>query len=254
MNQDEQTGALAPSSSGAHAGAQLIPADALEPKDPTAFPRDDPVQQERWSVTLDGVSKEEAQALARRLIGEEIACHLQVVGPHVTVLGFTYLGVSGLMEVCVRREDLLRATDIAESQFPERWQGERLAHGRLWTPSAIGETVSVLCRLPWADCWDLAAQLHRHGIPSIVLFDDVTDPSPKEEMSLVESMGDEAENSADRWSRLGMGGRIPDEAAPIEERHAYCVAVEEPRLKEATDFAGAYIGDRFVLDGTPYDG
>jgi hypothetical protein len=255
MDEDDKTGPPVPSSAiaAAEVPPQLISPKALEPKDPATFPSDDPIQLERWSVTLDGIAKEEAQHLARRLIAAGIPCHLQVIASRVTSFSHTFMGMSGLMEVCVRREDLLQATDIAEDQFPEAWKGERLAHGRLWTPSQIGKEVSVLCLLPWAECWDLAAQLQRHGIPAIVLIYHLDDPVPKETMTYAESMAAEARDSAERWSRF-MGVGSPEDDVPIEERYQYSVAVEEPRLSEAVDFARAYLGDSFALVGTPYDG
>jgi hypothetical protein len=255
VEEDKKGGDVLPSGAivSPRGSSQLISPKALEPKDPSTFGQDDPIQQERWSVTLDGISKEEGQLLARRLITAGIPCHLQVIAPRVTAFSHTFMGMSGLMEVCVRRDDLLAATDIAQDQFPETWKGERLAHGRLWTPSQIGEEVSVLCLLPWAECWDLAAQLQRHGIPAIVLIYHLDDPVPEETMTYARSMAAEARDSADRWSRF-MGVGSPEDDIPIEERHQYSVAVEEPRLAEATDFAHAYLGDAFVLIGTLYDG
>jgi hypothetical protein len=234
---------------------------ALVPVDPSKLPREDPRQDERWSVTLDGIAEGSADLLAQHLLEHQIPCHVQTISPRVTWLGFTYLGMTGLYEVCVRREDLKRATELARVQFPEKYEGEWLQHGRIWGPSKLGEEPVVLCQLPYEECWDLAGALVRVGVPAIVLPDDVSDPTPPEDMSFKEATTDAGHILIDKAASYTFSEYHPDrligqperEYIPVEER-AYCVVVEDPRLKEAATIAEHLYGDAFHLDGSAYDG
>lgn len=234
---------------------------ALVPLDLSSLPREDPRQDERWSVTIDGIPEGAADILGRHLLEASIRCHVQTISPRVTMLGGVYEHMSGLYEVCVRKEDLQRATALAQRQFPETHAGERLAHGRIWGPSIVGEEAFVLCQLPYEECWDLAGALVRAGIPAIVLPDDVADPSPPAHMTMGEATRDQGAASIDHLMSFLTSQYHPErllgeparDYVPVDDR-GFCVVVEEPRVKEAAEIAEHLYGDGFRLDGSPYNG
>ena len=235
---------------------------ALVPLDASTLPRDDPRQDERWSVTLDGITESAADILARHLIEAGVRCHVRTLSPRVTIGSLVYLKMSGLYEVCVHKEDLQRATTLAQRQFPEQHEGDKLAHGRLWGPSIVGKEAFVLCQLPYEECWDLAGALVRAGIPAIVLPDDVdSTPAPPEHMKFGEAVDDMRAANVDHLLSFLTGQYHPErllgeparDYVPVDDQ-GFSVVVEEPRVKEAAEVATHLYGDAFQLDGSPYDG
>jgi hypothetical protein len=220
--------------------------------DPSTLARDDPIQQERWSVTLDAIPASSAAALYRGLVGRSIACHVQVVSPRFTLEGRLYR--SGLYEVCVRREDLARSVSLAKELFFEPAADTRgyFPEGSIWGPSKLGEEPVVLCPVPWVDAWDLAAQLLRAGVPAIVLPDDVAGATPPATETVGGYIADEV---MDEITKVGMGRAFGERPAPDVDVTdlPYCVVVERPRLDEAVTMARQVLGERFTLDGSPYD-
>jgi hypothetical protein len=233
---------------------------ALVPLDVSTLPRDDPRQDERWSVTLDGIQEGAADILARHLIESGIRCHVRTLSPRVTTGSRVYMEMSGLYEVCVHKEDLQRATALAQRQFPETHEGDVLAHGRLWGPSIVGKEAYVLCQLPYEECWDLAGALVRAGIPAIVLPDDVDTPAPPAHMSFTEATSDIRHDDIEHVMSYLTGRYHPErligeparDYVPVDDR-GFSVVVEEPRVKEAAEIAAHLYGDQFHLDGSPYD-
>lgn len=215
----------------------------VTPVDPTDRPIDDPIQQERWSVTLDGISELRADRLYDRLRQAGIGCHVQTVSPRVEPAGGMFRGVEGLYEVCVRREDLARSVDLARDLFPD----EELAEGRTWGPSKIGEEPIVLCLVDWHDAWDLAAELDRSGTHAIVLPADLSDPAPSEEESLEDALEEQL------VSQLGIPSAGAGAREPAVEDRTYAVVVERPQLQRAGEVGAKLLGDRFHLDASAYD-
>lgn len=213
------------------------------PIDPTSRQLDDPIQQERWSVTLDGISEPLADRLYDRLRQAGIRCHVQTVSPRVVSGGTAFMGVEGLYEVCVRKEDLPRAVDVAKELFPP----DQLEDGRIWGPSRIGEEAAVLCFVSWHDAWDLAAELNRSGTHALVLPSDLSDPAPPEEESLEDALEAQLE------SQLGLASAGGRAAGTSVEDATYAVVVERPQLQRASEIGGTLLGERFHLDGSAYD-
>jgi hypothetical protein len=213
--------------------------------DPTQLDRADPVQQERWSVTLDALDPSEAATLFGALHAANLACHVQVVSPRFTQGASTFR--EGLYEVCVRKEDLTAAVALAKSALP----GEPVPEGSIWGPSHIGEQPVVLCPADWEDAWDLAAQLVRAGIPAIVLPDDVATQPPPAHETMRGALRDEVMDEITSLGFPGINGREP--GSPAVEDRAYEVVVEEPRLQEAAEIGRHVLGIDFHLDGSPYD-
>jgi hypothetical protein len=234
---------------------------ALVPLDVTTLPRDDPRQNERWSVTIDGIAEGAADILARHLLESGIRCHVRTLSPRVTAGSLVVGRMSGLYEVCVHKEDLQRATALAQRQFPETHPGDQLAHGRLWGPSIVGDEAFVLCELPYEECWDLASALVRAGVPAIVLPDDVDDPAPPAHMTSGEATRDQGAADLEHLAMFLTGSYHPErllgepsrDFVPVDDR-GFCVVVEEPRVKEAAKIAEHLYGDAFRLDASPYDG
>ncbi len=224
---------------------------SIELIDPSKLARQDPVQQERWSVTLDAIPAASAAGLFRSLRAAEIACHVQVVSPRFTLGGLPY--VSGLYEVCVRREDLAQSVSIAKGLFPDSDKPGYFPEGSIWGPSKVGEEPVVLCPVPWEDAWDLAAQLVRAQIPAIVLPDDVNGPTPPAKETVGGFIQDDV---MDHITRIGLEGYFDEREAPETDVTdlPYCVVVERPRLDEATRVAREILGEGFQLDGSAYDG
>ena len=125
---------------------------STEPIDPSSLAREDPRLDQRWPVTLDGVSTEEVAEIVRLLDGAHIACHVETVSPRVR--GMEWEGVTGLYDVLVREQDLRPAVAVLKPAFPERFPGEKLPDDSLWDFEAFGPAPVALCRLSWAQSWD----------------------------------------------------------------------------------------------------
>ncbi len=222
-----------------------------EPIDPSALPREDPREDQRWPVTLDGVSREEVAEIVGLLDGAHIACHVETVSPRVR--GMEWEGVTGLYDVLVREQDLRPAVAVLKPAFPERFPGEKLPDDSLWDFEAFGPAPVALCRLSWAQSWDLTAALGRAGIKAIVLPDDVAEPRPPASESLGTALAEEAHEALEAvedWTDLGPGSPEP---TPIEDRW-YVVVVLQPDLDRAAALASKALGSDFQLDGSAYDG
>jgi hypothetical protein len=224
---------------------------SVAPVDPAALPRDDPRLDQRWPTTLDGVSTEEVGEIASLLDGAGIACHVETVSPRVG--GMEWAGVTGLYDVLVREEDLRPAVEVLRPAFPERFPGEKLPDDSLWPGDAFGKDPRVLCRLSWAQSWDLTAALGRAGIKAIVLPDDVPPPEPPASESPGEMLADEAHEfvtEVEDWTDIGPGTPPP---TPVEDRW-YVVVVLQADLDRATELASTALGSGFEPDGSAYDG
>lgn len=222
---------------------------STEPVDPSSLPREDPRLDQRWPVTLDGVSIEEVAEIVRLLDGAHIACHVETVSPRVR--GMEWEGVTGLYDVLVREQDLRPAVEVLKPAFPERFPGEKLPDDSLWDFEAFGPAPMALCRLSWAQSWDLSAALGRAGIKAIVLPDDVSGPTPPVSESLGAALAEEAHDALEAvedWTDVGT-----PEPTPIEDRW-YVVVVLQPDLDRATELASKALGSDFQLDGSAYDG
>ena len=212
-------------------------------------------------MTIDGIAEGAADILARHLLEAGVRCHVRTLSPRVTASTLVVGKMSGLYKVCVHKEDLQRATALAQLQFPEAHPGDSLAHGRLWGPSIVGKEAFVLCQLPYEECWDLAGSLVRGGVPAIVLPDDLDDPAPPAHMTLGEAISDQRSNDVEHLAMFLNSRYHPDrllgepsrDYVPVDDR-GFCVVVEEPRVKEAAKIAEHLYGDQFRLDGSPYDG
>lgn len=226
-------------------------ASSRTPVDPATLPRDDPRLDQRWPVTLDGVSSEEVAEIVELLDAAGIACHTETVSPRVE--GMEWLGVTGLFDVLVREEDLRPAVAVLRPAYPERFPGEKLPDDSLWPGDAFGEDPRALCRLSWAQSWDLTAALGRAGIRAIVLPDDVPPPEPPARESLREALADESHDllaEVEDMTDIGPGTPSP---VPIEERW-YVVVVLQNDLDRAAELASKALGSAFELDGSAYDG
>jgi hypothetical protein len=221
------------------------------PVDPSSLPREDPRLDQRWPVTLDGVSTEEVAEIVRLLDGAHIACHVETVSPRVR--GMEWEGVTGLYDVLVREQDLRPALEVLKPAFPERFPGEKLPDDSLWDVEAFGPAPVALCHLSWAQSWDLSAALGRAGIKAIVLPDDVSGVTPPVSGSLGTALAEEAHGALEAiedWTDVGPG---TPESTPIEDRW-YVVVVLQPDLDRATELASKALGSDFQLDGSAYDG
>jgi hypothetical protein len=228
-----------------------VTASSVTPIDPSTLPRDDPRLDQRWPTTLDGVSTDEVAEIVQLLDDAGIGCHVETVSPRVR--GMEWIGVSGLYDVLVREEDLRAAVDVLKPAFPERFPGEKLPDDSLWPGDAFGSDPRVLCRLSWAQSWDLTAALGRAGIKAIVLPDDVPPPEPQAAESLGDALGDEAHElitELEDWTDIGAG---TPPATRVEERW-YVVVVLQPDLDRAAELASKSLGSGFKLDGSAYDG
>ena len=206
---------------------------SLTPIDPATLPRDDPRLDQRWPTTLDGVSTD-----------------VETVSPRVA--GMEWVGVTGLYDVLVRQEDLRAAVEVVRPAFPERFPGEKLPDDSLWPGEAFGKDPRVLCRLSWAQSWDLTAALGRAGIRAIVLPDDV----PKEPAggeSRGRALGDQAHElvtELEDWTGIGTG---TPPSTPVGDR--WCVVVVlQADLDRAAELASKSLGSSFELDSSAYDG
>jgi len=111
----------------------------------------------------------------------------------------------------------------------------------------------VLCRLSWAQSWNLTAALGRAGIKAVVLPDDVPPPEPPVSESTEAFLADEAQeliHEVEDWTDIGPGTRSP---TPVEDRW-YVVVVLQPDLDRAAELAAKAFGSGFELDGSAYDG
>jgi hypothetical protein len=222
-----------------------------QPIDPSALPREDPREDQRWPVTILGVSTREVAEIVRLLDGAHIACHVETVSPRVR--GMESEGVTGLYDVLVREQDLRPAVEVLKPAFPERFPGEQLPDDSLWDFEAFGPAPVALCRLSWAQSWDLSAALRRAGIKAIVLPDDVSGPKQPASESIGSALAEEAHDELEAiedWTDLGPGTH---ESTPIEDRW-YVVVVLRPDLDRATELASKALGSDFQLDGSAYDG
>jgi len=227
-----------------------VTTSSVTPIDPATLPRDDPRLDQRWPTTLDGVSTDEAAEIVRLLDGEGIACHVETVSPRISGLGFHAVG---LYDVLVKEEDLRPAVAALKPAFPERFPGEKLPDDSLWPGARFGEDPRALCRLSWAQSWDLTAALGRAGIKAIVLPDDVPPPEPPAAESTGRFLADEAHEliaEAEDWTDVGRGTSAP---TPVEDSW-YVVVVLRADLDHAADLASKMLGPAFELDGSAYDG
>jgi hypothetical protein len=223
---------------------------SVTPIDPATLPRDDPRLDQRWPVTLDGVSPGEIAEIVQLLNDAGIACHVETVSPHIRGLG---LEAKGLYDVLVREEDLRPAVAVLQPAYPERFPGEKLPDDSLWPGDAFGEDPRALCRLSWAQSWALVAALGRAGIKAIVLPDDVPPPEPPPEESLRDFISEEAHElvtEAEDWTDIGPG---TPPSTPVEDRW-YVVVVLQADLDRAADLASKALASGFELDGSAYDG
>jgi hypothetical protein len=224
---------------------------SLTPIDPSTLPREDPRLDERWPTKLDGVSTEEVVEIVELLDDAGIPCHVETVAPRVR--GMEWMRVTGLYDVLVREEDLRPAVDVLQPAFPERFPGEKLPDDSLWPGDAFGKDPRVLCRLSWAQSWDLTAALGRAGIKAIVVPDDVPPPEPPASESLGHALGDEARDvvtELEDWTDIGPGSPA---STPVEDRW-YVVVVLRADLDRAADLASKALGSSLELDGSAYDG
>jgi len=224
---------------------------SVTPIDPNALPREDPRVDQRWPVTLDGVSTEEIAEIVRLLDNAGIDCHVETISPRVPGMG--WLGVTGLYDVLVREEDLRAAVGVLKPAFPERFPGEKLPDDSLWPGPAFGEDPRVLCRLGWTQSWDLTAALGRAEIKAIVLPDDVPPPESPATESLGQMLGDDSHDlltELEDWTDIGPGTPPP---TPVEDRW-YVVVVLQADLDRAAELASKALGSGFELDGSAYDG
>jgi hypothetical protein len=219
------------------------------PVDPSTLPREDPRLDQRWPVTLDGVSEGEVERIVEVLDRAQIACHVETVSPRVSGLPWT---VAGLYDVLVREEDLRAAVEVLKPEFPERFPGEKLPDDSLWDMERFGPEPIALCRLSWAQSWDLEAALGRAGIKAIVLPDDVPGPTPPASESagkaLIEEVHDAVKGFGE-YTDLTAG----EDPVPVEDRW-YVVVVLQPDVERAAELAGKALGPAFELDGSAYDG
>ena len=223
---------------------------SVTPVDPATLPRDDPRLDERWPTTLDGVSTAEVAEIVRLLNGAGIACHVETVSPRISGMGFH---IAGLYDVLVREEDLRPAVEVLKPAFPERFPGELLPDDSLWPGDAFGKDPRVLCRLSWAQSWDLTAALGRAGIKAVVLPDDVPPPEPPVSEPTKEIFAEEAHElvtELEDWTDIGPGTPAP---TPVEDRW-YVVVVLQADLDRAAELAAKALGSSFELDGSAYDG
>jgi len=223
---------------------------SVTPVDPATLPREDPRLDQRWPVTLDGVSTDEIEEIVGLLDGAGIACHVETVSPHISGMG---LEAKGLYDVLVREEDLRPAVAVLKPAFPERFPGEKLPDDSVWPGEDFGNDARVLCRLSWSQSWTLTSGLGRAGIKAIVLPDDVPPPEPPANESLKDMLAEEAHElvtEAEDWTDIGPGTPPP---TPVEDRW-YVVVVLQPDLDRAAELASKALGSDFELDGSAYDG
>lgn len=223
---------------------------SVTPIDPATLPRDDPRLDQRWPTTLDGVSTDEIAEIVKLLDGAGIACHVETVSPRISGIAGH---VAGLYDVLVREEDLRPAVDVLKPAFPERFPGEKLPDDSLWPGAEFGDDPRVLCRLSWAQSWDLTAALGRAGIKAIVLPDDVPPPEPPEHGSLGDMLKEETHElitGAEDWTDIGPGA---PRQTPVQDRW-YVVVVLKADLDRAAELASKALGSGFELDGSAYDG
>jgi len=223
---------------------------SVTPIDPATLPRDDPRLDQRWPTTLDGVSMDEVAEIVRLLDAAGIDCHVETESQRISGLGFH---IAGLYDVLVREEDLRPAVEVLKPAFPEKFPGELLPDDSLWPGDAFGKDPRVLCRLSWAQSWNLTAALGRAGIKAVVLPDDVPPPEPPVSESTEAFLADEAQeliHEVEDWADIGPGTRSP---TPVEDRW-YVVVVLQPDLDRAAELAAKAFGSGFELDGSAYDG
>lgn len=180
------------------------------PVDPATLPRDDPRLDQRWPTTLDGVSTDEAAEIVR-LLDAGIACHVETVSPRISGMAGH---VAGLYDVLVREEDLRPAAEVLKPAFPERFPGEKRPDDSLWPGAEFGDDPRVLCRLSWAQSWDLTAALGRTGIKAIVLPDDEPPPEPPASETLGDMLKEETHELIAEGGGLD-GHRARDAAADL---------------------------------------
>jgi hypothetical protein len=219
------------------------------PIDPSTLPREDPRLDQRWPVTLDGVSTAEIERIVELLDAARIGCHVETVSPRVTGMASQ---VPGLYDVLVGKGDLRRAVDVVKPSFPERFPGEKLPDDSLWDLDRFGPEPIALCRLSWEQSWDLEAALGRAQIRAIVLPDDVPEPTPPASESLGHELMDEVHDAIKDFSEFTdlTAGEDP---VPVEDRW-YVVVVLRPDVARAADLAAQQLGSAFELDGSAYDG
>jgi hypothetical protein len=223
---------------------------SVTPIDPATLPRDDPRLDQRWPTTLDGVSTDDVAEIVRLLDAAGIDCHVETVSPRISGLRFH---IAGLYDVLVREEDLRPAVEVLKPAFPEKFPGELLPDDSLWPGDAFGKDPRVLCRLSWAQSWDLTAALGRAGIKAVVLPDDVPPPEPPARESTEAFLADEAQelmHEAEDWIDIGPGTHSQ---TPVEDRW-YVVVVLQADLDRAAELAAKALGSSFELDGSAYDG
>jgi hypothetical protein len=222
-----------------------------EPIDPATLSREDPRLDQRWPVTLLGLPMGEMAEVMRLLDGAHIAFHVETVSPRVR--GMEREGVTGLYDVLVREQDLRPAVEVLKPAFPERFPGEQLPDDSLWDFEAFGPEPVALCRLPWAQSWDLSAALGRADLKAIVLPDDVPGPKPPASESVGAAFAEEAHEALEAvedWTDIGPGTPEP---TPIEDRW-YVVVVLRADLDRAAELGSKALGSAFQLDGSAYDG
>src|SRR6478736_1945011 len=118
-----------------------------------------------------------------------------------------------------------------------------------WPGAEFGDDPRVLCRLSWAESWDLTAALGRAGIKAIVLPDDVPPPEPPEHGSLGDMLKDETHElitGAEDWTNIGPGA---PRQTPVQDRW-YVVVVLKADLDRAAELASKALGSGFELDGS----
>jgi hypothetical protein len=219
------------------------------PIDPSTLAREDPRLDQRWPVTLDGVSTDEIERIVGLLDGARIDCHVETVSPRITGMASQ---VPGLYDVLVRKEDLRRAVDVLKPVFPERFPGEKLPDDSLWDLDRFGPEPIALCRLSWEQSWDLEAALGRAGINAIVLPDDVAASTPPASESLAHELMDEVHAAVTEFGEF-TDLTAGDDPVPIEDRW-YVVVVLKPDVERAAELATKQLGAVFELDGSAYDG
>jgi len=223
---------------------------SVTPIDPATLPREDPRLDQRWPTTLDGVSTDEVAEIVQLLDDAGIACHVETVSPRIAGLG---LHVAGLYDVLVSEEDLRAAVAVLSPAFPERFPGEKLPDDSLWPGDAFGKDPRVLCRLSWAQSWDLTAALGRAGIKAIVLPDDVPAPEPPASESLGDALAEEAHGLLTEVEDITDIGPGTPHHTPVEDRW-YVVVVLQADLDRAAALASKALGSGFELDGSADDG